>query len=173
LEGGINLFAYVWNNPLNQIDPFGLEAWIKCLRCGESGAMSCRIIEDGIETDFIITNFGKNSSPDQPLDPLPPDPYGTNGPLPPGAYDMSNAYSPKFQRILPSPTNVGIPGTVVTPMGTRRRGIRYHMGSYSEGCATVGEGTPGALIEDQIRHLIDRHRGHGGTSMTIEEDPCC
>jgi hypothetical protein len=168
LEGGINLFSYVWNNPLNQIDPLGLEAWIKCIRCGQKGAMACKIIEDGIQTDYIITNWGKNSSSI-----TPGDPYGEDGPLHPGLYDLKNDYSESFKRILPSPTNIGIPGYVLTPMGQLRKGVRYHMGNDSKGCVTLGEGTPGALIEDQIRHLIDRHRGHGGTSMTIEEDPCC
>jgi len=138
------------------------------------GAMACRIIEDGIETDFIITNFGTNSPSEAPSDPFVPyDPYGTSGPLPPGAYQMLNAYSPRFKGIMPSPTNTGSAGYVRTQMETLREGIRFHAGSYSEGCVTLGEGTAGALIEEEIRNLIDRHRGHGGTTMTIEEDPCC
>ena len=90
---------------------------------------------------------------------------------------MLNDFSPYFGRIVPSPTNVGIPGYVVTPMGTLREGIRWHMSEgsdwYSEGCVTLGPGTRGGFIEYQIRRLIDRHRRHGGTTMTVEEDPCC
>jgi RHS repeat-associated protein len=174
LKGGMNLLVYIWNNPINQTDPFGLEAWIKCLRCGKKGPLFCRIIEDGIETGWLTTNWDVTNYPSI----TPGDPYGEEGPLPPIVYQVLNAFSPEFGRILPSPTNTGNPGEVRTPNRTLRKGIRFHANSrpprgYSLGCPTLGSGSSGRRLEDLITDMVNRHRGHGGTSFTIEEVDCC
>jgi hypothetical protein len=74
---------------------------------------------------------------------------------------------------LPSPTNQGIPGAVKTPKNAQRTGIRFHRGTYSEGCVTLGTGEEGKQLEEKITNLVDQHSGRGGTIFTITEVSCC
>lgn len=50
LEGGINLFAYVLNNPVNFIDPWGLEAGLP----GESNFWNPGKIGNGLSTGEVV-----------------------------------------------------------------------------------------------------------------------
>jgi len=168
LDGAPNLFTYVDNNPINTIDPLGLFAEINCTRCPD-GSLSCNITEDGVKSISFETNTGRNDIAIEPLK----DPHGKNGPLPLGKYDLINSYSHKFKRELPSPTNTGIPGEVVTPKGTKRTGVRVHRGNFSQGCLTTGKGEQGKLIEELIRELVNSHSDKGGTIITINEGDCC
>ncbi|MBE7421796.1 MAG: RHS repeat-associated core domain-containing protein [Zoogloeaceae bacterium] len=168
LAGGMNPYLYALANPLSLIDPDGLRAVIQCVRCrGSAGPLSCSVNEDGVPGRSFNTNMGANDPSG-----TPGDPYGTGGPLPPGGYDVFNAHSPKFGRVLPSPTNTGRPGQVVTPAGTTRGGIRIHQGNFSQGCLTTGAGPGGADVERYVRELVTRNRNTGGTSLTIREQNC-
>ncbi len=168
LDGGLNLYVYALANPLFLIDPDGLRASIRCSRCrGRGGPMNCRVDENGVPGQAFVTNTGRND-PSLTID----DFFGENGPLPPGSYDVLNAYSRKFKRILPSPTNTGRAGNVITPMGTFREGIRFHAGTWSTGCLTTGVSPGGGATEEYLRDLVGRNRGTGGTTLAIEEEEC-
>ena len=168
LEGGVNLYLYVLANPLSLVDPQGLKALIQCLRCrGAAGPLKCSVAEEGMLGPSFATNTGRNSASE-----TPGDPYGEYGPLPPGEYQILNAWSPKFGRVLPSPTNTGWPGQVITPAGTMREGIRVHRGILSQGCLTTGRGLPGRDLERFVRDLVNRNINSGGTSMIIKEEDC-
>ena len=114
----------------------------------------------GGTTDFPA-NTGKNAPPDDPAK----DPYGPNGPLPPGKYDVPTAHSPIFKRNLPSPTNTGHPGGVKTP-GSNRSGIRIHgLGPKgSKGCITCAKG-PLKKISDCSKK--------GGMKLIIKDNGKC
>jgi RHS repeat-associated protein len=166
--GSMNLYLYVGSNPLSFIDPDGLRALITCIRCaGAGGPLRCSTDEDGKPGLSFNTNEGVNEGSS-----TLGDPFGTSGPIPPGLYDLPNAFSPKFKRILPSPTNTGAPGRVRTPAGTVRTGIRIHAGRLSQGCLTTGPGQPGIDTERAIVDLVRRNTVSGGTSMTIQEEDC-
>jgi RHS repeat-associated protein len=168
LEGGINLFVYAEASPLNWVDPQGLFALVICERC-PNGSMQCRSKEDNDNpSEPFQANAGRN---DPSL--TPGDPYGENGPIPPGQYDLPIAYSPKFGRNLPSPTNTGAPGEILTPKGTKRSGVRVHKGNVSQGCVTTGSGAKGQSREDSLTDLVHRHSKKGGTILIIKEGDCC
>ena len=172
LAGGLSTYAYADLNPLFLIDPFGLKATLQCKRCRKGdGSMVCSINEDGRDLGNINTNIGKND-PSKTAG----DPYGEDGPLPPGKYSVPMGYSNKFKRDLPSPTNTGVPSNVVTPLGTKRSGIRIHKGTYSQGCLTTGSGPAGGTAETDLTNLVKRNSRTGGTDLYISEvdcDGCC
>lgn len=153
----------------------GLLAAVFCVRCrGTGGPLSCitRELRFGFppwieQQGSFVTNAGRND-----ISETPDDPFGTNGPLPPGTYDLPNAVSPKFRRRLPSPTNIGAPGQLNTPIGTFRNGIRLHAGTHSQGCITTGPGLAGHSLEHQITQLVDRNQSTGGTTLSILEINC-
>jgi RHS repeat-associated protein len=163
------IYAYAESRPTFYIDPLGLAAGILCRRCqGSGGSMSCSISEDeGPPGISFPVNVGTNADSI-----TPGDPYGTFGPLPSGCYDLPNAYSPKFGRPLPSPTNTGVAGVVTTGAGTRRDGIRVHRGTRSEGCITTGSGSPGASREAGLVALVNEHQATGGTRICILDVDC-
>jgi RHS repeat-associated protein len=166
--GGVNPFSYAQNNPIILSDPEGLWALINCTRCGQAGALTCKVMEDGFYTNMFIANAWRND-PSK----TPGNPYGYEGPIPPGTFDLPNAYSPAKHRRLPSPTNTGTPGEIKTPKGTNRVGIRFHREGPSKGCITLGPGEEGKKLEQNLTDLVDRHSGRGGTIFTITEGDCC
>ena len=170
LNAGLNTYNYVYQNPQSWIDPLGLQAVLNCSRCKENiyGSLACEIVQDENTTGYGIFNTGYNKHSLQGKS----DPYGNNGPLPPGKYDIKLAYSRKFKRILPSPTNIGRPGEVITPKNNHRTGIRIHAGHISEGCITTGKGASGRNAEKYLYDLVDAHQDNGGTIMIITEVKC-
>jgi hypothetical protein len=130
--------------------------------------MFCTIMEDGLVTGSFTANAWTNYPSEHPIDP-----YGRYGPLPRGKYDLPNAYSPEFERRLPSPTNTGTPSVVRILRGTIRTGIRVHRGRISKGCITLGPGAKAQQLENELTNLVDRHLSKGGSIMTIGEVECC
>ena len=168
IAGSLNVYLYALANPLSFVDPDGLRATITCIRCrGTAGPISCTVDEDGHPGQSFTTNAGNNQSSQNPNDP-----FGTNGPIPPGQYDLPNAFSPKFNRIVPSPTNTGKPGVIQTPGGSSRTGIRIHKGNNSSGCLTTGAGASGSNTEQTLRDMVNRHANSGGTTLEIQEGQC-
>ncbi|MDH5668631.1 MAG: hypothetical protein OEY86_11520 [Nitrospira sp.] len=168
IAGSLNVYLYALANPLSFVDPDGLRATITCIRCrGTAGPISCTVDEDGHPGQSFTTNAGNNQASQNPNDP-----FGTNGPLPPDQYDLPNAFSPKFNRIVPSPTNTGKPGVIQTPAGSTRTGIRVHKGNNSSGCLTTGAGASGANVEQRLRDMVNRHANSGGTTLEIQEAQC-
>jgi RHS repeat-associated protein len=168
----VNLYRYVSNNPIQLVDPFGLEAVMRCFRCRENapeGAdpneMRCYIEEDGeMVGDMFNTNSGPNSTST-----TPGDPYGRMGPIPPGTYDIvprtssGGTYPPG----TPSITDPGrTPGSITTPNGTERSHLYIHGEGRSDGCITCSD-------PNGIRDIMDRNRNSGGMRLVIEEIDCC
>jgi RHS repeat-associated protein len=170
VAGDVNLYRYVQNNPKSYFDNTGLFASINCVRCKGKNELFCLVFDD-YQLQFSFRANMNNWNNAKPVNPKK-DPFGTNGPLPPGEYWLTNGNSSKFGPRTPSPTNVGVPGIVKTPKGTRRDGVRFHTGKISEGCVTFGYGPVAKKQLNDIKDLIDRNTGKGGTRFTID-DRCC
>jgi RHS repeat-associated protein len=164
--GDVNLYRYVGNSCVDWIDPDGLAAIMRCFRCiGGSGQMQCYIEEDGeFGPGFTANAWGNAKSITRG------DPYGTNGPLPPGEYDIvprTDADSKsKYPNGTPSVSNMGQSGGhVTTPLGTQRSDIMIHGPGRSEGCVTCKE-------HNEIKKIMNRNKKKGGMKLIIEEI-CC
>ncbi len=163
----INVYRYGLDNPAMVIDPSGLFAVIDCTRCGMTGPIDCTVKEDGQITDEFTSNLGDN-------DPsiTPGDPYGTNGPVPPGRYYVGLGRSNRFGRSTPGiSNNGGEPGEFWTPNGTHRTVVWFHRGNWSQGCFTLS----GSCASDHvnfIKDLVDRHESSGGTWLNLMETDC-
>jgi RHS repeat-associated protein len=173
-RSGANLYAYVFSSPVNLTDPTGLIAFIVCRRCkGTAGPMTCEVFSDPSSTYGAqsVLSFAANAGTNDPSK-TKGDPFGEDGPLAPGTYDLPNAYSPTFKRIVPSPTNTGVPGKVTSPAGTPREGIRVHSGNYSRGCIVTGSGSAGRSLETTLTGIVSKNVGTGGTKLVIVEVDC-
>jgi uncharacterized protein RhaS with RHS repeats len=73
LAGGINLFAYALNNPINLIDPFGLDVWVYDYRSAGSGYGHVGLImpnDDGTYTRYSQGADNPNAPPWELIVPL-------------------------------------------------------------------------------------------------------
>jgi len=95
LAAGVNRFVYALGSPLVLKDPLGLLATINCARCrGSAGPLTCRTTELRGNTPFPLIVQGPVFTVNQGFNApsvRPGDFFGTNGPLPPGIYDLPNA----------------------------------------------------------------------------------
>jgi RHS repeat-associated protein len=151
-EGGVNLYGMVGNDAVNLWDLLGLAgpvnetAVLHCVRCVENptGPMKCRFEIGGDPGPEFDANLGPNNQSETPNDP-----YGKNGPLPPGDYDIKpkpdgptvntpdGAGGIDYRKGTPSITGPGKkPGCITTPAGTNRGGLRIHQPGESNGCVT-------------------------------------
>lgn len=97
------------------------------------------------------------------------DPYGTNGPIPGGTYDLVPrtdwAEGDTYENGTPSITGPGQnPGSITTPNGTNRSNLYVHGAGTSNGC----------VASDQaglIRQTMDANLEHGGMQIRIINTP--
>lgn len=188
-RGGLNLYGFVGNSPLNWIDLLGLLWKMKCIRCTKPDGnwkQTCGLFNDETgETLSIDTNdyndvnrfFGDGNTDSE----TPGDPFGTNGPLEPGSYDVSLGNSPSFGEDTPGVSNKGqAPGTSTTSQGTQRTGIWFHrQRNTSNGCITctdngthINNGTrkniDGSNFIDRLRDAVRENQSGGQPSVPLE-----
>jgi len=186
-EGGINLYGFVGNDGVNYVDLVGLSklpgtVWMRCLRCKDGsskGKMTCWFeMPDGRTGDPFPSNHqgGNNTSG------TPGDPYGKNGPVPPGDYDVKpKVDGPKNNEKVPDGTNYrkGTPsitgpgrkaGSIVTPKGTSRGGLRIHKTGGSDGCITCDPGDNS--VPDQNSSVENLMNSYEKMKVSIKE-VCC
>jgi RHS repeat-associated protein len=187
LPEGPSLYNFVGGDPINWFDPWGLSrlkgtVWMRCLRCKDGArknTMTCWFeMPDGSKGDpFPTNNVGGNAEST-----TPGDPYGTLGPIPPGEYDIiPKSGGPKnnqkvddgtdYRKGTPSITQPGrADGTLKTPKGTHRSGLRIHKSGGSHGCVTCEAGdnsTP-----DQNSSIENLMNSYEKMKISIKE-VCC
>jgi RHS repeat-associated protein len=163
-DGGLNLYQYVFSSPIVLLDPEGLAALMRCIRCKENGIMICRYEVNG-RTGL---GFDANTA-------------GTDGggPIPAGRYlvlpkptgppeNQIAADGITYRKGTPSVTSPGEPPGVVTNGGPRRGGIRIHGPGPSLGCVACapGQQTPGS--PSSVENMMNTH----GLELQIT-DVCC
>jgi hypothetical protein len=115
------------------------------------------------EGNTTVTRIKENG-----ISTTPGDPYGTNGPIPLGTYNIN-----------PRPSNLNHPGrptisspgqgwnTIVTPRGTVRHGVQIHEevpGVRSRGCPLT---PPGTSNYNDLLDLINDEYGDGGVRLQV------
>jgi hypothetical protein len=112
----------------------------------------------------------------------PGDPYGKNGPVPPGDYDVKpKVDGPKNNEKVPDGTNyrkgttsITGPGrkagSIVTPKGTSRGGLRIHKTGGSDGCITCDPGDNS--VPDQNSSVENLMNSYEKMKVSIKE-VCC
>lgn len=169
---GMNLYAGYFVP--NGMDPNGLKWVLNCIRCIENCKKnptnwyySCELFDDEDnktpKKKFKFNDDGKNWAPKDPKDP-----YGTNGPLPPGDYEVTLHDSPKYPLSITG-AGGGEEGTLTTPKGTKRDGLRMHkQGNIgSQGCITSKDKGP----LDDIQEAVKKNKGNK-LSLNIKEGDC-
>jgi RHS repeat-associated protein len=190
-EGGINLYAFVGNDSVNQFDVLGLKlpgtVWMRCLRCkngSTKGQMTCWFeMPDGTVGSSFPANTGGYANPNGEGG----DPYGSKSPIPPGEYGVfpkptgpknnQPDKKDKYRKGTPSITGPGMPpGSLRTPPtpnrpnGTLRTVIRIHASGGSEGCVTCDPGDNST--DDQNSAIENLMNSYDKMKISIKE-VCC
>ncbi len=158
LRGGINLFAYVINDPINGMDLWGLA---KCTYSISKHTMIC--ISNTVDNpSFIGPDEQRQVGPDgvfsgqgecrnKPSNEcLEAELYG---PVVPGNYKMNKDNRlghENWWRLEPSPK---IPGWKVR-LGLVRGGFAFHLGSRSAGCINADENNPVTVADFNNLHRL-------------------
>ena len=149
-EGGINLYGYVGNNPINAVDPLGLDAEVVVYRTSRTSPASVLVYENGSYLGGFYGNMdgyaNKTRAPEK----------GAYLLLAKTNYDKGD----HFAKGTPSITKKGLkPGQ---PEPGAKGTHRVHPGGGSEGCLTTGENLDWA---NRIWDIMDRNLDSGGTKI--------
>lgn len=147
-----NFYAVTGGEVLFWLDPTGLEKYMRCVRCwklDKNGArtgdwkQTCSINDtnDPSFSEVATTNDYPSSGPGEGNSPseTPGDPYGTNGPLEPGDYELTRHPMGRRWGSPPVVTNHPTkPNDITTSKGTRRSNVMIHRQiNQSNGCITT------------------------------------
>jgi len=152
--GDIDLYGYCLSDPINWLDSVGL--WAKLVLDRSTGLLT-GIDDDGHLIMIPVKEGGVSITPN--------DPYGRNGPLPPGHYNVN----PRPENLdHPCRPTISSPGqdwnTVVTPMGTVRYGIQIHPGTKSKGCLIT---RPDTNDYERLLEFINDEYNDGGVTLDV------
>ena len=181
-QDGGNLYA--GNFVPGGLDPSGLKWRLLCFKCSNNPKVRCMLFNDDPENNSEPTWFnGVNGTNRFRVDPN--DPYGPNGPLPPGTYPIVPGPStisvvPQSHRDSETVPRIGndhnfigspVPGRVNRPSGAARTGLTVHPeGSGSSlGCLGVSdaayEGIRDAMMDAERE---GREKGKGSRARAQE-----
>ncbi|MBT8067910.1 MAG: hypothetical protein KJO09_11770 [Gammaproteobacteria bacterium] len=160
LQGGLNTYGYVYQNPLRWIDPLGLDVTINIIRTGHTSNSNTGVITatSDVTGDSYVGDFLENRNPPNP-----------NLPTPPGSY---KAFVDKRQGRKDRVELLNVPNAT---------DIQIHVGNSLadlEGCFAPGTatGTPdwvsnSGVAMDKILDII-ANDGTGNIDVTIyNNDP--
>jgi RHS repeat-associated protein len=145
LEGGINLYSYTSNNPVNAVDPFGLE-WIYSQSTGQISHQPSATLGGGPPQPIGTGYSGNGQGLNNPA--MQGKPFV--GPIPQGDYDIGQATSTKGPLTLPLNPQHG-----TNTFG--RDAFRIH-GDNSKGDQSASEGcvVTSRNVRNQIHNSPDR-----------------
>jgi RHS repeat-associated protein len=166
LEGGVNLFTYVGNNPINIVDPLGLLMVCTQLRVGNNTTITC-YDSSGTSTYHLS----------EPAPVNPADPYEKDQQLAPGLYYLLPRTT--WGGVLPTGSPVCTTpgeqaGTIITPTGKKRGGLLKPAGPHvagpekrSEGCPLFPNTKAGRKQKDEFYRHFKENINTGGTLIYI------
>jgi RHS repeat-associated protein len=172
-EGGINLYAYTMNNPVNWSDPYGEDVIAEFKRRTGTLTVTDRQTGQRIVIKRVFSGYGRCSNKPGC------DAIKNTGPVPAGEYLIGSSYVPEkhqgqtgdyhWYRLYGPNGKGGYSYTEVPVRGSNgkvviRGGFNLHTGSYSEGCITVESDTswwnplttyPQRAEYVQLRRMLD------------------
>jgi RHS repeat-associated protein len=178
-NAGMNFYAYVHNNPINMIDPFGLA---QCVYSISMHTMVCQPNADPGQPAIIGPNgegairlgpddvfSGRGRCKDKPSCAY----ERREGPIPPGRYKMNYYWetaTDTHERFRLEPWPNDSLSRLQRDLGHWRYyglGAQLHRGHYSEGCINASQDDPATMEQyHQLLHLLMSEEGANFLSVT-------